>query len=428
MAGFPIPPIKAYAFKLYPTYRGGEVLDASNGTLNSDTAFRTQATEFTPSYGVNTTPDVDRTGDDFYFTVNAGQGNRQANYLTQSPISSALSYDTPITVNPNGTLRTGSIPTTAPEASSLYQDYLDFLEISDLNMTQLMSLPEFQLRNVGMGLKVTTDGFGHADNVVIDLSALGLDRNKGVLDAAFYNLTNREKILLEAALRNNPAANIAIDNLLGLRTGQGQPTDNPFSPNLIGSAASIGRNPVLDKLAILYDRFKDNRLQIPTIDLDLEASRQAAANRANFNVVVKPELQTDVLKLTEKVVAQPIVPVNIPKLDGKLPAPTQLTNGRSMQEVFSGILNANANHPMLSATSDSASKSGSSGLSFYLGSGNPGTDANLGSTLAGGSMMQQGQMGSGSFGGSFGSQTGSHGGFNPFIPQPKKRRFLSYVA
>ncbi len=413
MAGFSIPPLRAYAFKLYPTYPSGAILNSENGTLNADTVFRTQATDFTASYGVNTTPDTDRSADGYYFTTNAGQGSRQANFLTQSPISDAVTFDRALNFTPTG-LSSGTIPTTAPDSPSLYQDYLDFLEISDLNMAQLLALPEFQLRNVGMGLRVTTDGFGHADNVQIDLSTLGIDRTKGVLDNAYAALTNREKILLQAALRNNPAASIALDNLLGLRTGQGQPTNSPFAPNTLGSAAALDRNPVLNKLALLYDRLNEDRRQTPSIDLDRESARQAAANRAGYAVFLKPVTQANLVKLTEKTAQAEVRPVEIPKLDGKVQPDFHSRAGNTLQEVLSGVLNTNANHPQLVGAEDSLSKKSGNSLSFQLGSGSAGTDSNL---------MQSG-TGSGS--------GGQMGGYNPFSQQfsqqAKKRQALAYMA
>lgn len=310
--GFSVPALRYYPLNIYSLFPREGAIAGNSGTLDANSSFtiqQNQKTQFTPTYAVNQAPSTDRTNDTFFYRFSPGQGGRQANSLTQTSLASASNFTTPLAFSAGTpkTLGTGSaagasigtatIPAVAPQTPDAYLDRVKFQAISDLNMDALLALPEFRLRNVGVGLRVTTDGLGNVDNVVVDFSNQGVRGENSIFDPSF-GLLNRSEILLRESLRGG-AGGIAADNEQGLRVGKA--ADSPGATSLADllAAPAIKQNSVIKRLLQLQPQQRGLGIAGFQAELNPLQSRQLAASQAGFDVLTGGQFKNNVLQLLQ---------------------------------------------------------------------------------------------------------------------------------
>ncbi len=172
----------------YPLYPGGPQVRATNAWLNANSSFRTQANQFVPAYGVNLPTDLSVYEADTYYTLGGNQT------ISRRPVSQASASTTPLGFDATvvGGLKRASIPAVAPEIPNVFKAAERLLNVSELTMTELLALSDFRLSNIGLGLKVTTDGMGGVDSVSVAPSILGSTRPLDATSKTFGGLNSAE--------------------------------------------------------------------------------------------------------------------------------------------------------------------------------------------------------------------------------------------
>lgn len=180
---------------MYPLYSGGPQVKDTNG-LNANSVFHLKATKFSPAYGVNTTETSRWDDSDRFLKIN-GTGN-----LGTQSVSNTASFNRNLGFDGSvlGGLKSVSAPGTAPGIPDLYASAARLLSVSDLKFTELMSQASFTIPNIGLGLKVTTDGAGNVDTIAISPSMQKAFPQLGPRDPEFRG-TNTAKIVERAVLR-----------------------------------------------------------------------------------------------------------------------------------------------------------------------------------------------------------------------------------
>lgn len=305
--GFSTPPLQFYNVNYYPLYPGGPVVNGSDRTnFNRNTSFQTASTEFSVPFGVNTVPQ-DRTNDNYYFSLN------QNGSLTQKSLASLNASNQSYSLDSNGNVQKSNAPANAPNSPNAYQDYLKSLAISDFKIADLLNQPSFQLSNIGIGLEVTTDGFGGIDNVKLDPAIQAIADKAGAVDPSFAFLNRREALI--GAIQNlSPAADIVQEN-----TGQPpvslnqQVKDiNPFkqldfsklSENPLQKPATVdnplGGNSILDRLRAVQPQTSGTKLTGAQAELTGTQPQTVATAKAGFDVRISPEIQNVIASVIQK--------------------------------------------------------------------------------------------------------------------------------
>ena len=394
--GFPIPNLRSYDLYLYPTYPGGPTLRSSkDNKIGINSSFKLPKTDFTPSYGVNATPDTDRTNDTNYFTLN-NNGS-----LGSKAINSAPTNTTPFNLdlgNVTGGVKKGSTNINPPGSPDRFEEYIKFLSISEYKLADLMAQPEFRLPGIGLGLKVTTDGAGNVDNVSIDPSMRGVRKNAGPFDPTFA-LTNLAEINQRAIL-NAPGANLAIDNATrnlrdnpavnnqpnrigvdvpllfsGLKDTEGLFKLNgpQFEPGRFGLGADRvggeGRNVFLDRLAALQPPEQGVAVTGADAEITPDFAKKIATAQAKLDVSLSPEFQQNLSKLAHYAFTHNDVYQATRVADGTIPmAPSLPMPAKGAAET--GQMSLGSGLDMTNGMFDSVDKKGSGGyMPFNMGSG-----------------------------------------------------------
>lgn len=373
MSGFTLP---SYAEKYFPLklYNVGQpresAMRADLSGLNQSTSFYLGFSDLKrlyptlPSYPVNAAPTVDRTGDDFYFTVNSD------GTFTQKPVSSATDPGKPLSFSftgSSGSISTTTTPTVAPDSPMNWSEYLNTLQYSDNQFSTLVAGAAgttFEIPGVGLGLLATTDGMGHVSNVQIDMSYQGLTRWGMDVLSPLYNMLDRESILLRASM-SGPAASVAQDN--NMRVGKAADSNNPGITSLIPASVSpaglglastglagINTNPVLNRLAALQPRDLGLLVSGFNSQLDLQGNRNLASSQAGLDVFPSLAFKQNLQQLTQSLVTSQ------PKTEPKTPLAQELFNitqqqfARQMDGKVPLVAVLPGNNPLPSATTAAA--------------------------------------------------------------------------
>jgi hypothetical protein len=323
-----IPPLK-----LFPLYRGGPVRETSFGAAS---AFRTQATEFSPSYQVNIPSGNNPFQDGRVLSLNGDGELIKSTLKTDGLFNSNLAVDaTP------GRLQETGLPATPPEVPSSYEDIVSQYAITDSRFSELMAQPEFSIPRIGPGLLVTTDGQGGIADVTIQPDAVGLT------SAAGQDLPNRAVITSGALFKVDPT--IPGSSTRGAPPAKtvkppSAPLPVTLSPNLFKTSANLSLpglkpgnplekpgsgptepNPILARLAQLSP--PGSGLAIAGIDSQVNAdqARRLAAVQAGFDVPLSPVFRRNAAELAnqarfqENYAALHRIPNTERLLDGRMP-------------------------------------------------------------------------------------------------------------
>lgn len=171
--------------QMFPLYPGGPMVRYKN-TIAAN-SFYLPATQFTPAYGVNIGA-TNRYENDSFSLRSDNTIARSVSSSSSSAYSQSLSFDATVL----GGLKKTSIPSIAPALPNIYKQAAELLSISDLKMSELMSQPSFTIPNIGMGLKVTTDGAGGIESVAISPSSRALNPDMSVFNPMFAGANRAE--------------------------------------------------------------------------------------------------------------------------------------------------------------------------------------------------------------------------------------------
>lgn len=411
----------------YPLYPGGPQVRATNAWLNANSTFRTTANSFVPAYGVNLPPDLSAYEADTYYTLSGTQAISRRSVNQAKVSTTPFNFDGTVV----GGLRQVSPVATAPEVPNVFKAAERLLAVSDLNMTTLLSQDSFRLDNIGLGLKVTSDGLGGVDSVAISPSVYG---SRLPLDATAKNFggLNRAEITTGATFK---VTDLSVD------TGPGVPALNPALPSPLsaqGALAPKERNAgifklqeqalralqsvdpesaqltaILNQLEKLEPSAQVNPLPeqpVATVGL-LRESQQVAANRAGLGVKTSEGFLANLVGLIQanqqsESYARAFTPRLDQVMNGKI-AVSPWVAGQSTNASAQGFGSA-ASFEMGAAVADAMSRKGRGGsyVPFQQSSqqlfggdgfaqGNPfmgaggGTGSGTGFTASGGQAQQQ---------------------------------------
>lgn len=342
--------------RLFSLYPGGPQLRA-NGYLNGNSSFYTQATAFTPAYGVNVPASAAPVQ-----TSYALGSNGAIRRSTPSGSSNALASNDSWALDASaiGGIKRAPVPPVAPVIPNLYRQAAELLSISDLKFAELMQQDAFRIPGVGLGLKVTTDGMGGVDSVRLSPSSRAALPAVSPFHAAFAG-PNRSDITTGVTFKASPhtegmqstrpplpgstptggapqsAAGMAASAASGALSGNG-PLDRAASLNNLFAAARLGAldprtsglngllpqdmNPVLQRLYQMQP--PDNGLAVSGYDaaLSAEQARQMAATQARMDVMPSRQFRQDVAGLVSAAVRQEgsyAAAMRPPDLDGRMP-------------------------------------------------------------------------------------------------------------
>lgn len=308
MSSSAIPPLK-----LFPLYPGGPVREVRS---LGDARFKIRSTEFSNAYAVNTpySNNPFQNGNSWQL----GEGGQ----IDQTRADGSNYYNRNLEIsnsNP-GRLSSGSVPSTPPEVPESYRDQVSMYEINDSRYNQLMSQSSFDLPNIGMGLRVTTDGNGGVANIAIQPSAFAVQA--GFNPAGLQNGPNRAKISAGAVFKVDPTSipissgssktvtpiKTALNNAVQAKPNvKAKAALNPLLPggqplkpgdgrmNLAPGAADF--NPVLARLAQLS--IPDQGLALTGINSQVSPNqaRDLATVRTGFDVSTSNLFQKNAAEL-----------------------------------------------------------------------------------------------------------------------------------
>ncbi len=378
---------------LFPLYPGGPQV-RNTGGINAYSSFYLRGTNFTPAYGVNTTPQTSRTSDQTYFTINSNQTLTSQNVSSASVFSKNIGFDGSVL----GGLRQTPVPVVAPAIPDLYREMAALLSISDLKMADLMAQPSFRLPTIGMGLKVTTDGMGGVDTIEISPSSRGINPDVPVIGKDFGR-PNRAEITTGATFRADPPVGLAGASRAN-STPAAKPTQNllnnakvpQFNPNDF-NINSLNRNAGIFNL----DRL-DALKQFPEIDLDnailqrlaqlqpqeqglpvfgfdatinAQQARQIAVNQAGLDIVPGNRFRDNIASLASARPGESYGAAFRPQMmDGRIPMAPSLPNtgagGAQTGSAFGDV----PNFSLGASVADAMSRKGSGGyIPFNMSSG-----------------------------------------------------------
>ncbi|WP_303673891.1 hypothetical protein [Vampirovibrio chlorellavorus] len=218
----------------YPLYPGGPQVRATNAWLNANSSFRTQANQFVPAYGVNLPTDLRADEADTYYTLSGNRTISRRPVSQASPLSAPLGFDATVV----GGLKRAAVPAVAPVIPNVFKAAERLLAVSELNMTELLALPEFRLPNIGLGLKVTTDGQGGVDTVGISPGVYGSRLPLDATNPDFGGL-NRAEITTGATFK---VTDLSIDPGPAMASPMNASKPSP-APNLPIGAEALNVNP-----------------------------------------------------------------------------------------------------------------------------------------------------------------------------------------
>lgn len=407
------------SLKLFPLYPGGPVVQGNSGTLNANSAFYTRANQFSPSYAVNI-PNTTDSLNNTYYSLQADQTLRQQALSQASNFSGLLGLD----ANTPGGFRRLSVPTAPPDIPSVYQSIINLYTITDANYAELMSQSEFRIPNLGLGLKITTDGMGGVDTIAIDPSARALLPNLSVLSKNFAG-PNRTKITTGATFNvgsglgnSSPVSSKPIlkpKPRLGNTPTSIAPTVKT-APVLPKTSTPGSINPFLSKTVL--ERLAQRNVPSTGLavvgansQLTAEQSRQLATHQAGLNLSSTGDFRKTVAELASAARPQENylnahrkIPVDR-LMDGRLPLAPSLPTGNTQRNP---VGDASQNNLALgSEILDAGSRRSSGGYvpfrsgasfeqnpqsGFFLGgqTGQGGGNTNLGSGLMSGQNQRQG--------------------------------------
>jgi hypothetical protein len=307
MSSSAIPPLK-----LFPLYPGGPVREVRS---LGNTQFKTRSTEFSNAYSVNTPYSNNPFQNGVSWKLGAGgeleRTRANGNY-----------YDQPLQLDDNnpGRVTGGSVSGTPPEIPESYRDQVAMYDISDARYNELMAQSSFDLPNIGMGLRVTTDGNGGVSNIAIQPSAFAIQA--GFNPAGLLNGPDRTKISAGAVFKVDPTSipipsgssktvkpiKTALNNAVQANTNvKAKAALNPLLPGGQPYKAGDGRmnlapgapdfNPVLARLAQLS--IPDQGLALTGINSQVSPnqSRDLATVRTGFDVSTSTSLQKNAAQL-----------------------------------------------------------------------------------------------------------------------------------
>lgn len=411
----------------YPLYPGGPQVRATNAWLNANSSFRTQANQFVPAYGVNLPTDLRASEADTYYTLS---GNRT---ISRRPVSQASPSNTPLGFDAtvSGSLKRASIPAVAPEIPNVFKAAERLLAVSELNMTELLSLSDFRLSNIGLGLKVTTDGQGSVDTVSISPSVYGTRLPLDATNPDFGGL-NRAEITTGATFK---VTDLSIDTGPGMASPMIANKPSPVQSLPTGADAlnlntrersagifklqeqalqalqsldpeSANLNALLQRLEQLDQLASVDPLPNQTAQALGAATegQQLAANRAGFGVNTSQDFQASVVGLINankqsESYASAFAPRMDQVMNGKI-AGSPWMSGQSANAGSGGLGNAGG-FEMGAAVADAMSRKGKGGsyVPFQRSSGGESGFANANPFMGSG-----GGLGAGSGSSAFGGQ------------------------
>lgn len=427
----------------YPLYPGGPQVKATNAWLNANSSFRTQGNQFVPAYGVNLPTDLRAYEADTYYTLS---GNRT---ISRRPVSQASASTTPLGFDGTvvGGLKRASVPAVAPEIPNVFKAAERLLKVSELNMTELLALSDFRLSNIGLGLKVTTDGLGGVDTVSVAPSILGSTRRLDATSKTFGGL-NRAEITTGATFK---VTDLSIDTgpamAAPMSPNKPSPVQNlpngadPLNLNAKDRNAGIFKlqeqalralqslDPESANLTALLQRLEQLEQLDQVADLPEKTTQalgtvtegqQLAANRAGFGVNTSQDFQANVVGLINankqsESYASAFAPRMDQVMNGKIAA-SPWVGGQSANAGSGGLGNAGG-FEMGANVADAMSRKGkgSSYVPFQRSSGGESGFANANPFTGSG-----GGLGSGSGFNAFGGQANQ----NAYRP----RKSLAFTA
>jgi hypothetical protein len=411
----------------YPLYPGGPQVRATNAWLNANSSFRTQANQFVPAYGVNLPTDLSASEADTYYTLS---GNRT---ISRRPVSQANPSNTPLAFDATmvGGLKRAAVPAVAPEIPNVFKAAERLLAVSELNMTELLSLPDFRLINIGLGLKVTTDGLGGVDSVSVAPSILGTTRRLDATSQDFGGL-NRAEITTGATFK---VTDLSIDTGPAIAAPMNANKPNPVQSLPIGADAlnlnvkernagifklqeqalqalqsldpeSANLNALLQRLEQLDQLASVNPLPSQSAQALGTATdgQQVAANRAGFGVKPSQDFQSNVAGLINaskqsESYASAFAPRMDQVMNGKI-AGSPWMGGQSANAGSGGLGNSGG-FDMGAVVADAMSRKGKGGsyVPFQRSSGGESGFANANPFMGSGGGLGAGSGGFSAFGG-----------------------------
>ncbi|MGE0199406.1 MAG: hypothetical protein AB7P76_00405 [Candidatus Melainabacteria bacterium] len=425
-----------YALKLYPTYRGGPVVNASrSNAIGADDSFTVQATAYSNGYEVGVQPDTVPFSDNTYLTFSRSGG------LSSQPVSQASDLNGFLSLSGQGTgVSSASLPGVNPGYPAQYLDFLRSLALSEFNVADYLTPNNtFQLPGVGIGVEYTTDALGNIDSHRLNPNTLTqLQGNLPGATGADFALMNRYKALislLKALPGNSDAGAVppgikarlaqllgidalsdaGLNNLLGfLKKSAGLTPLRPGgnTPLPLAAGADTADNPVLVRLrALQTTRLNDTGVALTSSAAETTTARQAAAVRAGLNVRLGEDFQENIAQLTRQHLTQGGVYAQsqtvMQAMQHLMPMVPTLPNASELRG------NAEPGGNGLGPSGDMMDSSGRRSSGGYLGFSLGTSGGSSGGASGGGSGGAAGGF-SGGFSG------GSSSGGNPFSP-PRQR-------
>jgi hypothetical protein len=434
--------------KLFPLYTGGPILNGKNG-LNANSQYVIPATRYRQSYAVNIAPTSNSYDPNTYYAFNASNPR----LLTAKATSSASAYNTPLALSSSktGRLTATSVPNTAPEIPNTFKDRVANYTVSDANYAALMAQADFRLPNVGMGLKVVTDGNGNVDTISINPSSLGTMRRTNAVGHDL-GVLNRSKITTGAIYKvNDPGFSFSNIDKTGQLAQKQKPSQSPSAAGALGSAklpqnagifnaqpgknASLNGLDALDGINLLLARLDQLQPQDAGLSLsgaeagvDLEQARQVAANQADYGVKLSSNFYQSVAGVVSAAKNQQqdsYAASFSPRLERVMDGRVNVNPWQLPQQANSGPLTApsTVSFQQGAAVADATAGNAKNGyIPFKMQ--NNGASAGEGNPFLGQGTQTGGQTGGSGFQG--GMQSGN--GRQPGQQLPYYRKALAYTA
>ncbi len=295
MSSSAIPPLK-----LFPLYPGGPVREVRS---LGNTQFNIRSNEFSNTYAVNAPSTRNPFENGVSWKLSQGGQIEQ----TRADGTNYYNRNLEIDNSSSGRLTSGSIPNRPPEVPESYRNQVARYEINDSRFNELMAQSSFDLPNIGMGLRVTTDGQGGVANIALNPSAFAVQQ--GFYPGGLPNGPNRTEISTNAVFKVDPSsipipsgASKAVKPMKTVLNNAVQPSTTvkakaalnpllpggqPFKPgdgshSLAPGAADF--NPVLARLAQLSTPNQGLTLTGINSQVSVTQARNLASVRAGFDV------------------------------------------------------------------------------------------------------------------------------------------------